>query len=108
VSDARSDIIELSDYVYERTRSRLARLTDEEYFWEPAPGCCTIRRADPGCVTSIYMTVPSRRPAGEIGAHDRGPVGSTRARVSRACHLVVGCGSAKPTADSIRSCGMWE
>jgi hypothetical protein len=48
VSDARSDIIELSDYVYERTRSRLAGLTDEEYFWEPVPGCCTIRRVGPG------------------------------------------------------------
>ena len=25
----------LSDYVYQRTRSRLAGLTDDEYFWEP-------------------------------------------------------------------------
>ena len=40
---ARSDIIELSDYVYQRTRNRLAGLTDDEYFWEPVPGCCTIR-----------------------------------------------------------------
>jgi hypothetical protein len=31
----------LSDYVYQRTRSRLAGLTDDEYFWEPVPGCCT-------------------------------------------------------------------
>ena len=34
----------LSDYVYQRTRSRLAWLTDDEYFWEPVPGCWTIRR----------------------------------------------------------------
>ena len=47
-SDARADIIELSDYVYQRTRGRLAGLTDDEYFWEPVPGCCTVRRTDSG------------------------------------------------------------
>ncbi len=46
VSDACSDIIGLSDYAYRRTRSRLAGLTDDEYFWEPVPGCLTIRRTD--------------------------------------------------------------
>jgi hypothetical protein len=48
VSDARSDILGLSDYAYERTRSRLAGLADDEYLWEPVPGCLTIRRADSG------------------------------------------------------------
>jgi hypothetical protein len=48
VGDARSDIIELSDYAYQRTLSRLAGLTDDEYFWEPVPGCCTIRRTESG------------------------------------------------------------
>jgi DinB superfamily len=43
--------------VYERTRSRLAGLTDEEYFWEPVPGCCTIRRAGPG---GYRADIPSR------------------------------------------------
>jgi len=33
VSDARADIIGLSEYAYQRTRSRLAGLTDDEYFW---------------------------------------------------------------------------
>jgi hypothetical protein len=47
-SHARADIIELSDYTYQRTRSRLAGLTDDEYFWEPVPGCCTIRRTESG------------------------------------------------------------
>jgi DinB superfamily len=47
-SAARADIIELSDYVYQRTRNRLAGLTDDEYFWEPVPGCYTIRRANSG------------------------------------------------------------
>jgi DinB superfamily len=47
-SDGRADIIELADYVYERTRSRLAGLTDDEYFWEPVPGCRTIRQTESG------------------------------------------------------------
>jgi hypothetical protein len=47
-SDARADIIGLSDYVYQRTRNRLAGLTDDEYFWEPVPGCCTVRRTESG------------------------------------------------------------
>jgi hypothetical protein len=47
-SAARADIIDLSDYAYQRTRSRLAGLTDDEYFWEPVPGCCTIRRTESG------------------------------------------------------------
>ena len=38
----------LSEYVYERTRRRIAGLTDDEYFWEPVPGCCTIRRTVSG------------------------------------------------------------
>jgi hypothetical protein len=38
----------LSDHVWQRTRGRLAGLTDEEYFWEPAPRCMTIRRGDDG------------------------------------------------------------
>jgi hypothetical protein len=45
MADTRADVIALSDYVYERTRSRLDGLTDTEYFWEPVPICWTIRRA---------------------------------------------------------------
>jgi uncharacterized damage-inducible protein DinB len=47
-SEARADIIALSDYAYQRTWSRLAGLTDDEYFWEPVPGCCTVRRTKSG------------------------------------------------------------
>jgi len=38
----------LSDEVWERTRGRLEGLTDEEYLWEPAPGCWTIREGADG------------------------------------------------------------
>ena len=49
----------LSDYVYQRTRSRLAGLTDDEYFWEPVAGCCTIRRTDSGAYRADAPDRPS-------------------------------------------------
>jgi hypothetical protein len=54
VSNAKVDIIALSDYVYQRTQSRLAGLTDDEYFWEPVAGCCTIRRTKSGNYHTDY------------------------------------------------------
>jgi hypothetical protein len=38
----------LSDAVWERTRRRLDGLTEEEYRWEPAPGCWSIRHRRDG------------------------------------------------------------
>ena len=32
------------DFARERLAERLAGLTDEEYRWEPVPGCWSIRR----------------------------------------------------------------
>jgi hypothetical protein len=37
------DLISLSDYVFSRTRNRLAGLADPEYFWQPVPGCWSVR-----------------------------------------------------------------
>jgi uncharacterized damage-inducible protein DinB len=58
VSATHHDVIALSDYVYGRTRRRLDGLTDDEYLWEPVPGCWSVRpdaagelRADRGTVT---------------------------------------------------------
>ena len=48
MNDARADVMGLSDYVFQRTRGRLAGLTDDEYFWEPVTGCWTIRQTDTG------------------------------------------------------------
>jgi uncharacterized damage-inducible protein DinB len=62
VSDARTNIIGLSDYAYQRTRSRLAGLTDEEYFWEPVPGCWTIRRTDSGVYRADHADRPGTPP----------------------------------------------
>ena len=66
VSDARADIIGLSDYVYQRTRNRLAGLTDDEYFWEPVPGCWTIRRADSGDYRADHADQPGTPPVTTI------------------------------------------
>lgn len=38
----------LSDTVWDRTWRRLDGLTDEEYLWEPAPGCWSIRTRSDG------------------------------------------------------------
>jgi hypothetical protein len=69
VSDARADVMGLSDYVYQRTRSRLAGLTDDEYFWEPVSGCCTIRRTGSGAyrADSADRPVAVLRPATGAG-----------------------------------------
>src|SRR6266508_2732508 len=43
-----------TDEVYARLRQRLAGLTDDEYFWEPVPGCWTIHRDESGAWISDY------------------------------------------------------
>ena len=64
----------LSDYVYRRTRSRLAGLTDEEYLWEPVPGCCTVRRTGSGAYRAdsadrpVAVLRPATGPAAGAGA----------------------------------------
>ena len=41
-----NSLITAFDYVWARLTSRLAGLTDEEYFWEPVPGCWSLRQGD--------------------------------------------------------------
>jgi hypothetical protein len=41
-------IIRTFDYVWDRLRSRLAGLADDEYFWEPVAGCWSLRQGDDG------------------------------------------------------------
>jgi hypothetical protein len=48
--------------VWARTSARIAGLTDAEYFWEPAPGCWTVRRRDDGTWTADW---PLPRPEPE-------------------------------------------
>jgi hypothetical protein len=47
MTDVKRELVGLSDEAWRRIRARVEGLTDDEYFWEPAPGCWTIRqRAD--------------------------------------------------------------
>jgi hypothetical protein len=41
----------LSDEAWGRLRRRVEGLTDDEYFWEPAPGCWTVRQRPDGTWT---------------------------------------------------------
>jgi hypothetical protein len=50
----------LSDTVWDRTRRRLDGLADEEYRWEPAPGCWSIRKRQDG--TSFHEWAPIVHP----------------------------------------------
>jgi uncharacterized damage-inducible protein DinB len=45
--DVKRELVDLSHEVWRRLRARVEGLGDDEYLWEPAPGCWTIRqRAD--------------------------------------------------------------
>jgi hypothetical protein len=50
------------DEVHHRLRERLVGLTDDEYLWEPVPGCWTIRRDGSGAWVADYAE-PDPEPA---------------------------------------------
>jgi hypothetical protein len=51
MTDLSSELIGLSEYVYgSRIRPRLDGITDDEYFWEPAPGCWSLRPDSEGAL----------------------------------------------------------
>ncbi|MBO0886206.1 MAG: DinB family protein [Acidimicrobiales bacterium] len=41
------ELVSLAPY-YERLQARVEGLTDEEYLWEPVPGCLTVKPDEPG------------------------------------------------------------
>ncbi len=41
--NTKDDLVSVSDFVWRRTRNRLSGLGDDEYFWEPVPGCWSVR-----------------------------------------------------------------
>ena len=43
MTDAASSLMTAFDYVWARFTDRLAGLSDEEYLWEPVPGCWSLR-----------------------------------------------------------------
>jgi hypothetical protein len=58
----KQELVLLSDEVWRRTRERLEGLSDEEYLWEPVPGCWTIRPGADGTWTADW---PLPRPSPE-------------------------------------------
>ena len=50
------------DYAWDRARPRMEGLTDDEYFWEPAPGCWTVRRQPDGSFMPDWVS-PEPSPA---------------------------------------------
>jgi uncharacterized damage-inducible protein DinB len=50
------------DYYAQRSRDRLSGLTDEEYLWEPVPGCWSIRPAEQGWVSDGTQPAPEPAP----------------------------------------------
>src|SRR5438067_13265148 len=56
------------DQAYERLRRRLDGLGEDEYFWEPVPGCWTIHRDETGrWVTEYAFPDPVPAPVTTIG-----------------------------------------
>jgi uncharacterized damage-inducible protein DinB len=52
VTSTRDDLVDLSDFAFDRLRTRMRGLTDEEYLWEPVPDCRTIRPDSDGTYRS--------------------------------------------------------
>jgi hypothetical protein len=44
----KQDLLDLADFAYGRLRGRLRGLGDEEYLWEPADGCWSVRPVGDG------------------------------------------------------------
>jgi hypothetical protein len=77
-------IVEQLDFYWKVSlRPRLDGLTDDEYFWEPVPGCWTVRPAGDGTFTAdLAWPAPDPPPFTTIAwrlAHIAGPVLGIRA-----------------------------
>ncbi len=61
--DVKRALVGLSDEVWERIRARVDGLSDAEYFWEPTPGCWSIRpRADGTWMADWALPRPEPEP----------------------------------------------
>jgi hypothetical protein len=48
LADNSESLLRTFDYVFARTLERVDGLSDHEYFWEPVPGCWTLRQGADG------------------------------------------------------------
>jgi hypothetical protein len=56
------NLLDLSDFAWQRLRGRVAGLSDEEYFWEPFEGCWTVRKTDAGFAADSAWIPPEPAP----------------------------------------------
>ena len=42
------ELVGLLDFVHERLRDRVEGMSEDEYLWEPVPGCWSVRRGEDG------------------------------------------------------------
>jgi hypothetical protein len=54
----KDDLLDLADFAHQRLRARLTGLTDEEYLWQPAPDCWTVRPAGDGTFRADGAALP--------------------------------------------------
>ena len=59
---AREDVLDQLDFYWDQWRPHLDGLTDEEYFWEPAPGCWSVRPTDRGHEFDFAFPEPTPPP----------------------------------------------
>ncbi|QFY07545.1 hypothetical protein GBF35_13395 [Nonomuraea phyllanthi] len=56
------NLVDLSDFAWQRLRTRLDGLTDDEYLWEPVPECWTVRAGEGGAMTADGARLPPEPP----------------------------------------------
>ncbi|MGW7685400.1 DinB family protein [Kribbella sp. NPDC054772] len=56
------NLLDLSDFAWQRLRQRVQGLTDEEYFWEPFDGCWTVHKTTDGYVADASRIPPAPAP----------------------------------------------
>ncbi|MGW5050338.1 DinB family protein [Actinokineospora sp. NPDC004072] len=54
----KQDLVDAADYAFHRLRGRVDGLADEEYFWEPADGCWSVRETEDGSFRADGSPVP--------------------------------------------------
>lgn len=56
------DLLNLSDFAWQRLRNRVEGMTDEEYLWEPFDGCWSVRKSNAGFVLERTHLPPEPEP----------------------------------------------
>ena len=56
------NLLDLSDFAWQRLRDRVEGLTDDEYFWEPFDNCWTVRKTADGYVADGSRIPPAPAP----------------------------------------------